>query len=496
MSERWSGLAESWDDLVATAMLGTDRRPLPAPLGGPLGRFGCDGDPALALLDRAAATQAVRRAGALPEEVGAPLAPCSADPRLPCSDAAARRLGRMLDGGPADLLPEWLQTVRRHDLVAPPEHLVRLMDRTRPEPELHRLVVVAGGPLVGWMAGVLPGLGWVPSVQRDPLEVWERGTPADRLDALRLLRADDPAAARLLLAVGLPGERGELRASCYATLAIGLSPADEAVLEQALDDRSAAVREVAADLLARLPSSAWARRMSERALAMVRVIGPPGDDRLEIVPVAPIPPDWERDGVSAAAPVGSSLSVHALHQVIAGTPLDAWDAVAPGPHLVVLAAEHELGPVLVAAWSSAAVRQEDRGWARLLLDESGEPSLVSVVPPEDLRRLAGRSATAEAVLTPLALAAFEAVPTPWDAELRRVVGEAVVALFFERRVGRHQVPSLRRLVRALDPGVLADVADALAVMGLPPPIDGLRDDLVMLMRFRAEMLEEIVVSAS
>jgi hypothetical protein len=182
--------------------------------------------------------------------------------------------------------------------------------------------------------------------------------------------------------------------------------------------------------------------------------------------------------------------------VIAGTPLDAWDAVASPPHLVVLAAEHELGPVLVAAWSTAAARQQDQVWARMLLEESGDPTLVSVVTAEDGHRLAARLATAESVLTPLALAAFEAMTPPWDDELRRAAAQAVVALFFERRAGRHQAPSLRRLARALDPGLLPEVADELAVMGLPPPIDGVRDDLVTLMRFRAEMLEEIVESAT
>ncbi len=495
MSEAGS-LAECWDELVATAMLGTDRRPLPAPPPGPLAHFGRDGDPALALLDRAAAMQAARRAGALPEAAGDPLAPCPADPRLPCSGAVAHRLGRMLDGGPIELLPEWLLMVRELDLALPPEHLLRLMDRTRSDPELHRLVVAAGGPLVAWMAGVLPGLGWAPPVQCDPLNAWERGTPSDRLEALRLLRAHDPGVARSLLATGLPSERAEFRVSCYATMARGLSPADEGVLEQALDDRSGAVREVAAGLLAQLPSSAWAGRMAKRALAMVRVVGPSGQDRLEIGLVAPIPPAWERDGVGSATPTGSSVSVHALHQVIAGTPLDAWDAIAAGPHLVVLAAEHELGPVLAAAWSTAAVRQRDRGWARLLLEASGEPSLVAVVSPQDQRRLAARMAVPESVLTPLALSVFEAVTPPWDDELRRTVEEAVAMLLFERRVGRHHDPSLRRLVRALDPGLLTEVADGLELMGLPPPIDGVRDDLVVLMRFRAKMLEEIVESAS
>ena len=159
---------------------------------------------------------------------------------------------------------------------------------------------------------------------------------------------------------------------------------------------------------------------------------------------------------------------------------------------MTLAAEHELGPVLVSAWSAAACRQRDQGWARLLLSESGDPSLIPIVEPEDVRRVALRVASADSVLTPLALAALEATPVPWPGELRRAVGEAVVGLFSERRAGRHQGPSLRRLARALDPDLLHALADELTVLGLPPPIDGVRDDLVELMRFRAGMLEELM----
>ena len=71
------------------------------------------------------------------------------------------------------------------------------------------------------------------------------------------------------------------------------------------------------------------------------------------------------------------------------------------------------------------------------------------------------------------------------------MAEAVDALFLERRLGRHHVPSLRRLARALDPPVLLPLAGALSVLDLPPPLDGLRDDLAARLRFRAAMLEEL-----
>jgi len=384
-----------------------------------------------------------------------------------------------------------LRTLTAAGRAAPPEHVVDLVDRSRAAPALRPVVVDAAGPVAAWLSELLPGLGWDIGPPMDPREAWERGEPAERIEALRRLRSADPAAARDLLATGLPGERAELRAAAYGTLAAGLGPEDESLLERGLDDRVAAVRQRAAELLAGLPSSAWAQRMARRAARMVEITGPAGHDRFEIALVAPVPPSWARDGIDAAALPGTSLGVHVLWQVVAGTPLGWWEAQAPVEHLVVLAAEHELGPVLLAGWSTAAIRQRDARWARLLVGEAPEPGLVAVLEPGDLVQLAADVGSVEQVLTPVALAAFEALPAPWPAHVRVAVTDAVAALFAQRRVGRHQAPSLRRLARALDPAVLREVAESVGVLALPPPLDGVRDDLVDLLCFRAALREEL-----
>ncbi|HET9559324.1 MAG TPA: DUF5691 domain-containing protein [Actinomycetota bacterium] len=486
-----SPAAALWSELVDTAMLGTDRRPLPAPPAGPFGRFGLGSD-AVALLHRAAAVLAARRAGAVPEPAGLPLTPCLPDDRVQCPGPAAARLGAMLAGRHADLLGEWLAALRAADLALPPEHLAVLVERTRDDHERFRMVSAAAGSLLSWLSALLPSLGWPTTSGEPPEEAWERGTAAERVAALRAMRAADPASVKSRLSGGLPGERVDVRAACYATLAVGLSPADEGLLERALDDRGSAVREVAAGLLATLPTSAWAGRMAQRARRMVRTVGPAGQDQFEIALVAPLPPTWERDGINASAPPGTSLGVHLLRQVVAGTPLAVWEDMSDVAHLLVLASEHELGPVLIAGWTEAAARQRDGRWGRLLAEETADPVLVPVLAADDVRRLALRSAVAGEVLAPMALAAFEAMPAPWSPELRSKVGEAVATLFLERRVGRHRVPSLRRLARALDPAMLVAVSDTLTPIGLPAPVDGLRDELVDLLRFRGAMLEELV----
>ena len=104
-------LADAWAELTATALLGTDRRPLPPPPAGPAGQFGHGLDVAVALLDRAAAIQAARcpvRCQSRPVR-RSPLA--RRRRARPASRPAARRLGRILRGEHADLLEEWLRAL-------------------------------------------------------------------------------------------------------------------------------------------------------------------------------------------------------------------------------------------------------------------------------------------------------------------------------------------------------------------------------------------------
>src|SRR5512139_368419 len=100
--------------------------------------------------------------------------------------------------------------------------------------------------------------------------VWETGTRGGRVAYLVRLRRADPAAARFALRQTWAKEPAPERTAFLATFEQGLSLEDEPFLESALDDRAKDVRALAADLLARLPGSAYARRMAERARACLR----------------------------------------------------------------------------------------------------------------------------------------------------------------------------------------------------------------------------------
>lgn len=150
---------DEWSDLVAAAVLGTDRRPAPDPRPG-WDAWARAGDPAVALLDRAAAVVVARRAGACPApppEVT--VAPAPPDRRPPCPPACAARLGRLLAGEHDELLPEWFERVAAAGVQLPWALLPALASRGRRHPALDAVVRELSAGRVAWLADVMPELG-------------------------------------------------------------------------------------------------------------------------------------------------------------------------------------------------------------------------------------------------------------------------------------------------------------------------------------------------
>jgi hypothetical protein len=154
--------ADEWSTLVATAVVGTDRHPLPpAALGWDV--WGTHPDPAVALLDRAAAVVAARRAGVLasPSLPTPPLAP--SDHRPVCSPACVVRLRRLLDGEHDLLLAEWLHLCLASGDRPPWSLLPTLLLRARRNADLDLLVRHLAGDRARWLAEALPELGVRPT---------------------------------------------------------------------------------------------------------------------------------------------------------------------------------------------------------------------------------------------------------------------------------------------------------------------------------------------
>jgi Family of unknown function (DUF5691) len=360
-----------WSDLISAALVGTDRRPVPAPpAGSPFDLpFTTDGPDRL--LDLAATLTLARRAGVRPQ-AGVVL-PAKAPPEsiVPVSPVAAGHLTSLLHGQPrgqqaiqqrAELLTEWLSLAERHRRRVPPALLPRLLDEAGAREEWRPVVEAVGGARAAWLAAHNPRWAWL--LDQSPVDdasLWHEGTAAQRLSYVTGLRRRDPDRARGLLGEALPGEPPANRAALLSTLEVGLSAADEALLEPALDDRRMQVRLVAASLLGTLPGSAYQRRMTARSLACL-VRGDTGE--LVVTPPAECDRAMRRDGIEPKPPQGTGERAWWFQQLLARTPLSAWQRLEPEPAVLLRrAVADDWQPVVHRGWAEATVDQHDTAWA-------------------------------------------------------------------------------------------------------------------------------------
>lgn len=393
-------------ELLAAALVGTARRPWTAAtvhIGGHTLTT------APTLLEAAATALTYRRAGTTTVSGHPPVEPAPAESDAPLPAAAGERLVRLLaDGGTPggaqqaqELLAQWLTAAAAHGGHVPPETLPALLDAGRRNAAIRSALGRVAGHRGTWLAGMRPDWRWLRAeapggaAPADP-EIWETGTMGERLAYLSRLRGTDPAAALALLQSTWQTEASEDRARFVAALDTGLSTADDAFLDHALDDRRREVREAALELLQRLPGSALGRRMAARAHAAVRL-----SDRLEVTPPAELTPQLRRDGVAAQPARGAGVQAWLLEEVIAGTPLESWTtAFGREPAAIVqLARGHDWETPLLHGWAKAAVVQADSAWATALIcGDAGESAgrlreavrwdLHLLLPPEDLARIA------------------------------------------------------------------------------------------------------------
>jgi hypothetical protein len=426
-----------------------------------------------------------------------------------------------------ELLPQWLAAANDRGFAPPPETLPALLDAARGRTDLRPAALTFAGPRAVWLARLnpdwrfalraTPGGGAALPHLDDSTEVeqlWQEGLFAERVALLSVIRTREPAAARELLTTTWATERAEDRLMFLDSLRTGLSPQDEAFLEQALADRSRNVRATAAELLSALPGSALAARMAVRAGTCVALDHTRDTPTITVEAPHECDPGMERDGVVAKAPAGRGERSWWFGQWVEAAPLGAWPGRLGGRtpgEIVALPVGDDWQSELHAAWCRAAVRQRDDAWARALLGspaapEAGGPGAVSLAERAKLLGTLGSAERAEWVAGFIAThglsEAFQLLgvcAVPWSGPLGRAV---VDALNIARDAGSYPwsfsgVMGLAE--RCLDPAESSRLDGLLAVPDEPedasPGAGGYWAEafqrLVTTLRMRAALMEEL-----
>lgn len=324
------------------------------------------------LLLSAGAWAIYRQAGQVPESIPTIPEPAPPESLAACSQEIAKLVESMLKGEHDDLLPEALERMQRAGLRLPYELLPLAPGMQSKE------IRVALFPVLGerglWLSRFNPAWSWVAqflpegSLPADAETTWQEGTPGQRQAILQLLRASEPAKARDWLIAVWKQEKAESRAALLATFEVGLSADDEELLEKALDDRAAGVGSIAPTLLTRIPTSAFAARMRNRADTILSH----SKKVLTVTPPADIDKDkaWQRDGIVVKSPYsGVGERAWWMTQVLSFIPPTYWEErFGMTPAKLIDAVPGEWKNAVIEGWARATLLHESSGWILPLWD--------------------------------------------------------------------------------------------------------------------------------
>ncbi len=483
-----------WSALVSAALLGTERTGGSAPIPATVAGLVAGADTEQAILVAAGSMAVRRRAGRTTtlDETPSPQ-PAEPDPRPQLTGAAARYVALAFDERPS-LAPELLDLVRATGRRLPDEWLPNLMMLARRSDDAAAYVEL-GGTRAAWLARTFSELAgdvwWGTGEDWD--EAWAATeTGAAKAAVVRRTRRSDLPRARAALATWWASIPSPERARVLEAVEVGIEPADEPFLTDALTDRRADVRTTAAGLLVLLPDSALTRRIEDEAKPLLAA---GGLVRKSLKVTLPSPSEeLAAMGFAGRPEAGYGERAWLLRSLLAHVRPGRWNEwlrVDP-PGLVDQASRSDEARPLLEGWIVATARFGDPAWATAILSNPAVPSKVLTDIGHVLDGLSSRDrdatvAASAAALHPPVLAALAAsIPAPWPTPLADAV------LDVAELVGREQFPGpgLYELVRAAALRLQPDRVDDLTkVASYKDELRPALTDVVETIRLRARVHE-------
>ena len=387
---------KSWNNIIATAMLGTDKKqPERDELSEDLAAIWTTiGDNAAIdkeeqFLQLTAAVSNYRQCGVVPvhkPELTADIAPAEELPY--CNNASAQMLKTILDEDNKSLLKLWLQLCMQKQQIAPPVLLPQLLDKAIKHKSLRQEIQQCVGNRGGWLSNFNKDWIFAPATGNDE-ELWQTGTADQRKDVLLRMRATDPALAREWLQDTWSKESANTKADLLTALAVNLSDADLEWLESLATDKSQKVKDATFTLLASIPSSSAVQRywqVAQQAVTLKKEKKMLGLSSRMVLQAA-LPATYDdmihKTGIEKTINNKSFTNEEwIVYQLISGVPPQLWEAHfnEPPEKMLELFAADKNNEKYIPAFATATGRFMNTAWAQQLSkDESFHSDILPLL---------------------------------------------------------------------------------------------------------------------
>ena len=278
-----------------------------------------------------------------------PMAP--PDERAPIPLAVGERLSHILEGNHVACLGELLDRALAGNFRAPNALVPVLLEYGQRHREMRadlRGLLCARGE---WLSQLRSRWDWLSTFKSDAEDLWELGSPEERVHWLEQMRQLDLSAAIKAIQESWKGEEPSFKVALIEASGETLCESDEVWLEPALSDSRKEVRHAATVSLLKIPS-AFRERSRGRVLACLRL----KRKTLEIEAPEEFDASWKADGIREKAPTGTGARAWWLRQLLARVPLGDWLEMlgAPAEELFSLKISSDWKEALHLAWLDSA----------------------------------------------------------------------------------------------------------------------------------------------
>ncbi len=386
---------ELWNNIIHTALLGTDRKALkkeelPLGLEDVYDSISQNKDKEEQYLQLASVALNYRKCGNVPFRKTVDVIIAEEETKPYCSAFAQKMINEILSDEVYSLLALWLQECSAKNEIVQPHIIPVLFYLAKKQKHLQKAILTVSGKRGEWLLPLNEE--WDFSLIKEDETTWQTGTLEERKIYLQKGRQHDAAKGRELIQEVWTQENANSKAELLKTLSVGLGEEDTEWLESLLTDKSSKVKDEAMKLLKRLPDSSLVQKywnIVKRSVHIKKEKGLLGIGTKTTLDIQLVPDIEESIFKSGIEKISSqkkeSDENFILHQLISSVPPSFFE-----PHFALtkeaildLFLQSKKGKPLFSAFGLAAARFKDLDWTKAIIakaDHQFYPEALELLP--------------------------------------------------------------------------------------------------------------------